>query len=57
MSKKLIIAGGGIGGLNPALVLNRAGFDVAGYERAPVFTEIGVGMSIWLSAARGPRSL
>lgn len=57
MSKKLIIAGGGIGGLTAALALNRAGFDVAVYERAPAFTEIGAGMSLWPNATRVLRSL
>ncbi len=57
MSKKLIIAGGGIGGLTAALALIRAGFDVAVYERAPAFTEIGAGMSLWPNATRVLRSL
>ena len=57
MSKKLIIAGGGIGGLTAALALNRAGFDVTVYERAPAFTEIGAGMSLWPNATRVLRSL
>jgi 2-polyprenyl-6-methoxyphenol hydroxylase-like FAD-dependent oxidoreductase len=57
MSKKLIIAGGGIGGLTAALALNRAGFDVAVYEQAPAFTEIGAGMSLWPNATQVLRSL
>ncbi len=57
MSKKLIFAGGGIGGLTAALALHRAGFDVAVYERAPAFTEIGAGMSLWPNATRVLRSL
>ena len=57
MNKKLIIAGGGIGGLTAALALNRAGFDVAVYERAPAFTEIGAGMSLWPNATQVLRSL
>jgi 2-polyprenyl-6-methoxyphenol hydroxylase-like FAD-dependent oxidoreductase len=55
--KKLIIAGGGIGGLTAALALNRAGFDVAVYERASAFTEIGAGMSLWPNATQVLRSL
>ena len=57
MNKKLIIAGGGIGGLTAALALNRAGFDVAVYERAPAFAEIGAGMSLWPNATRVLHSL
>ena len=57
MNKKLIIAGGGIGGLTAALALNRAGFDAVVYERALAFTEIGAGMSLWPNATRVLRSL
>jgi 2-polyprenyl-6-methoxyphenol hydroxylase-like FAD-dependent oxidoreductase len=57
MSKKLIIAGGGIGGRAAAPALHRAGFDVTIYERAPVFTEVGAGMSLWPNATRVLRSL
>jgi 2-polyprenyl-6-methoxyphenol hydroxylase-like FAD-dependent oxidoreductase len=57
MGKKLIIAGGGIGGLTAALALHRAGFDVAVYERARAFTEVGAGMSLWPNATRVLRSL
>lgn len=57
MNNKLIIAGGGIGGLAAALALHRAGFDVAVYERTPAFTEIGAGMSLWPNATRVLHSL
>jgi len=57
MSKRLIIAGGGIGGLSAAVALNQAGFEVEVYERAPAFIEIGAGMSLWPNATRVLRSL
>jgi 2-polyprenyl-6-methoxyphenol hydroxylase-like FAD-dependent oxidoreductase len=57
MGKKLIIAGGAIGGFAAALALIRSGFDVAVYERAPAFTEIGAGMSLWPNASRVLHSL
>jgi flavin-dependent dehydrogenase len=57
MGKKLIIAGGGIGGLAAALALILSGFEVAVYERAPAFTEIGAGMSLWPNATRVLHSL
>src|ERR1035438_7228 len=55
MSKKLIIAGGGIGGLTAALALNRAGLDGAAYGRGAAFPEIGAGMSLWPNATRARR--
>jgi FAD-dependent urate hydroxylase len=57
MSKKLIVIGGGIGGLAVALTLRRAGFSVAVYERAQAFNDIGAGMSLWPNATRVLRSL
>lgn len=56
MSRRLIIAGGGIGGLAAAVALDRAGLDVEVYERAPVFAEAGAGMSLWPNATRILRS-
>ena len=52
MGKKLIIAGGGIGGLAAAVALERAGVDARVYERAPSFVEVGAGMSLWPNATR-----
>jgi 2-polyprenyl-6-methoxyphenol hydroxylase-like FAD-dependent oxidoreductase len=52
MRGKLIVAGGGIGGLAVTLALHRAGIDVMLYERAPVFADIGAGMSLWPNATR-----
>lgn len=57
MSIKLIIAGGGIGGMAAALALHRAGIAVTVYEQAPAFTEIGAGISLWPNATNVLRSL
>lgn len=57
MSKKIIIAGGGIGGMTAALALRRVGIDVTVYEQAPAFAEIGAGMSLWPNATRILQSL
>ena len=57
MSKKLIIAGVGSGGMATALALHRAGIDVTVFERAPAFAELGAGMSLWPNATRVLRSL
>jgi 2-polyprenyl-6-methoxyphenol hydroxylase-like FAD-dependent oxidoreductase len=52
MCSKLIVAGGGIGGLAAAFALRRAGREVAVYERAPAFAEVGAGLSLWPNATR-----
>ena len=44
--KQILIAGGGIGGLSAALALAGKGFDVAVFERAPEFGEIGAGIQL-----------
>ncbi|MFJ2738344.1 FAD-dependent oxidoreductase [Streptomyces sp. NPDC087440] len=44
------IVGGGIGGLATALALHRRGWRVEVLERAPEFTEIGAGISLWPNA-------
>ena len=46
MSKKLLIAGGGIGGMAAALATARAGWHVQLIERACVFNEIGAGIQL-----------
>ncbi|MGW7080115.1 FAD-dependent monooxygenase [Streptomyces sp. NPDC054866] len=46
------IVGGGIGGLTAAIALHRRGWRVEVLERAPEFTEIGAGISLWPNALR-----
>lgn len=43
---RVIVAGGGIGGLTAALALLRRGFDVQVYEQAPELKEVGAGVQI-----------
>jgi salicylate hydroxylase len=43
---KIIVAGGGIGGLTAALSLIERGFEVEIYEQAPVLREVGAGVQI-----------
>ena len=47
---RVLIIGGGIGGLSAGIALRRAGFEVDVFERAPEFTEIGAGISLWANA-------
>jgi 2-polyprenyl-6-methoxyphenol hydroxylase-like FAD-dependent oxidoreductase len=49
---KAIIIGGGIAGLASALALTRRGWEVEVLERAPEFTEVGAGLSLWPNALR-----
>ncbi|MGI8553087.1 MAG: FAD-dependent monooxygenase [Dehalococcoidia bacterium] len=49
---RIIIVGGGIGGLTAALALRRAGFDVHVYEQAEVLREIGAGVQTGPNAVR-----
>ena len=43
---KMLIVGGGIGGLAAALACARGGAQVALYERAPAFSEVGAGIQL-----------
>lgn len=52
MKKKILIAGGGIGGLAAAAGLLQAGHDVDVYEQAPELTEVGAGIQISANATR-----
>jgi len=45
-----VIVGGGIGGLAVAAGLHRHGWTVRVLERAPEFTEVGAGISLWPNA-------
>src|ERR1051325_6033448 len=49
---RVIVVGGGIGGLSAALHLLKAGFDVQVYEQAPRIGEIGAGIQISPNASR-----
>ena len=42
---RVLIVGGGIGGLTAALALRRAGFDTQVYEQASVLGEVGAGIA------------
>jgi salicylate hydroxylase len=46
IDKKVLIAGGGIGGTSAALSLAKLGFEVEVFEQAPSFAEIGAGIQL-----------
>ena len=45
-----VVVGGGIGGLAVAAGLHARGWTVRVLERAPAFTEVGAGISLWPNA-------
>ncbi len=52
MTKQVVIAGGGIGGLAAALAASRANWHVRLFERAPVFSEVGAGLQMGPNVVR-----
>jgi 2-polyprenyl-6-methoxyphenol hydroxylase-like FAD-dependent oxidoreductase len=54
---RIVIVGGGIGGLCAALSLGRRGFEVTVLERSPRFGEIGAGLQLAPNATRVLKSL
>ena len=55
--ERALIVGGGIGGLSAAVALQRAGLDVAVFERSPEIREIGAGLAVWANAIKVLRQL
>jgi 2-polyprenyl-6-methoxyphenol hydroxylase-like FAD-dependent oxidoreductase len=51
------VSGAGVGGLAAALALQRAGVDVAVYERAETLEPLGAGLSLWPNATRALKAL
>jgi len=49
---RIVIVGGGIGGLAAALAMRREGFEPAVYERAPALLEVGAAIALWPNAFR-----
>jgi salicylate hydroxylase len=52
MSDRVLIAGGGIGGMAAALALARAGASVEVHEQVPVLSEVGAGLQLGPNAVR-----
>ena len=52
MRSKVIVAGGGIGGLTAAIALRSAGCEVEVFERADALKPVGAGLHLWTNAMR-----
>jgi 2-polyprenyl-6-methoxyphenol hydroxylase-like FAD-dependent oxidoreductase len=55
--KRIIIIGGGIGGLCAAVGLRRAGHEALVYEKSPFFSGLGAGLTLWANAVKALRWL
>jgi 2-polyprenyl-6-methoxyphenol hydroxylase-like FAD-dependent oxidoreductase len=49
---RVLIIGGGIGGLAVALALQRVGIEVAVFEKSREIREVGAGLAIWANAIK-----
>src|SRR5580692_1526373 len=52
MTVRVLIAGGGTGGLAAAIALRKAGLDPLVLEQAPAFTAIGAGLGLYANAMK-----
>jgi salicylate hydroxylase len=52
MRMRVLVIGGGIGGMAAAIALERAGMDPRVFERAPALTEIGAGLGLTANAMK-----
>ena len=55
--RRVVIIGGGIGGLTAAIALRRVGVDATVYEQAPELREVGAGIGLWANALHVFREL
>ena len=51
-SRRIVIIGGGIGGLAAAVALRQRGFEVHVYERASTIAEVGAGLQVGPNAVK-----
>ena len=54
---RIVVVGGGIGGVCAALALEQAGYEVEVYERAPAILPIGAGLCMWCNGAKALNAL
>lgn len=51
-TERVIVVGGGIGGLSVANALVRKGIPVSVYEQAPELKEVGAGIQVWVNGMK-----
>jgi 2-polyprenyl-6-methoxyphenol hydroxylase-like FAD-dependent oxidoreductase len=49
---KVIVIGGGIGGLSAAIALSRVGVETVVFEQAEHLREVGAGLTLWVNATK-----
>src|SRR5262245_39201847 len=49
---RAVIIGAGIGGLTAGIALKQTGWEMAVFERAPVLSEVGAGITLWTNAVK-----
>lgn len=57
MRGKVIVLGGGIGGLCASIALGQAGVNAVLYEQAAQFSEVGAGIQVWVKGMQALREL
>jgi 2-polyprenyl-6-methoxyphenol hydroxylase-like FAD-dependent oxidoreductase len=55
--ERVVVVGGGIGGLSAANALVRQGIPVAVYEQAPELKEVGAGIQVWVNGMKAAHRL
>src|SRR5438477_11646734 len=55
--RRVLIIGGGIGGLAATLALRQVGFDVQVFESVPKIKVVGAGLAIWSNALKALRQI
>src|SRR6516225_7259901 len=56
-SMKVLVAGGGIGGLAAAVAVQRAGAEVEVFDRGELLAEAGAGLAVWPNGQRALAAL
>src|SRR6266567_2391346 len=57
MVRRVLVIGGGIGGLTATLALRQANFDVQTFESVPAIKVVGAGLAIWSNALKALRQI